>query len=334
MSGRARRGRLLRAFVVCAVLGGLVSWAVASGGLRWDASWIESRPPPRVGAWRPLPTAPPSTYPVVPAQPGAPPARHLQPVYAVPSDAEPVPGRGPAILHEIGEVTAFFRAELDGAYPRYAPDGQAPKVITVALPWSADEVPTDEQWPNDLPTWLHDQGWIEPHAIPLIYVEANTDEEACGWARVAYDELERFADPVLDPSIDSPLVADLVADLRATLAKARADIQQHDHIMIFLRRCPEDQPTPRSHWPGGGTRLLAHETTHALGAVDPDAPHYVYNGHTDDDPRDIVHTARGWVPTDRYVIDPGRDDYYRHGRPGVRDIANSFLLVRPSSPVG
>jgi hypothetical protein len=318
MSVRSWPRRLAGAFVCGAVGVGLVGWAFASGTLAWNASWLESRPVP--GTWRPLrpkPTEPPSTYPVVPVQPGAPPARYLQPVYALPSDAEPVPGRSEAILHEIGEVTAWFRSELGGAYPRYAPDGQAPSVITVELPWPGHELATVKQRLDDLSTWLHFLGRIEPQAIPVIYVESTTDNEACAWAQVAPDLLTLLPDHHLTP--------EQIVIFRAELER----FKPLDHIVIPVQRCPEEHPSPQSRWPGGGTDLLAHETTHALGAVDSAAPHHVERGHTSDDPHDILYVGPERGSVDRYVIDAGHDDYYRHGRPDMVDIAVSELLVHP-----
>jgi hypothetical protein len=324
MSARVGVRRLVGAFAVCAVAGGLVGWSLSSGTLVVDASWLAGPPPaPSVGAWKPLPpkpTVPPSTYPVVAAPPpGAPPARYLQPVYAVPSDAKPDPNLPLAVLHEVGEATAWFRSELDGAYPRFAPDGEAPTVVTVELPWTSRQLATAERQRTDIAPWLHDQHRIEPRAVPVIYLEGTTDEAVCGWASVGADWFKLLEDRNLGP--------DVLATFQADFER----FERKDHIMIILRECPEERPSLRSHWPDGGTRLLAHEATHALGAVDRKAPHYVENGHTGDDPHDIVHTKRGL--TDRYTIDPGHDDYYHHGRPDVIDIAESTLLVHPPGSV-
>ena len=308
-------GGLFAAFVMCAAVGGLVASAAASGTLRWDDGWLDPPPPRRAGSSiPPEPPRPPATYPVVPALPGMPPARYLQPVYAVPYDAKPVRGRPEAILHEIGEVTAFFQEELDGAYPRYAPDGQAPSVVTAVLPWSGHELKTVEERLNEIGRYLHDQDRIEPHAIPLVYVEASTDREACGWASVFPEKLKRVADPRFG---------------QEAVATYRASIERRDYIMIALHRCPGYHLSHVARWPGGATHLLAHETTHALGAVEAEAPHYAENGHTGDDPRDILYRGPEGSATERYVIDPGHDDYYRHGRSDLTDIADSELLVHP-----
>jgi hypothetical protein len=293
-----------------AVASGLVGLAVVSGTVTWDGAAPQARRPARVGPSET--TGPPSTYPVVPAQAGVPPARYLQPVYALPSDAAPVEGRTEAILVEIGEVTAFFRAELDGAHPRYAPDGQAPRVITVVLPWSTSEVAASQELLDGLSSWLHDQAVIEPNAIPLIYVESSTDREACGWTLTFTDDIDRFGDRH-DPALT---------------ARLRADLERRESIVIPLHRCSYYTPSRRSRWPQGGTHLLAHETAHALGGVDPKAPHFEEKRHTNDDPRDILYKGPEQNHTGTYVIDPGHDDYYRHGQ-DMSDIANSELLVRP-----
>jgi hypothetical protein len=323
MSVRVWPRRLFVAFVMGAVGVGLVSWGVASGTFVWTVNRA-----PHPGSTKPsttvATTGPASTYPVVPvtaAQPGVAPARYLQPVYAVPVDAEAVPSRSPAIVQDIGEVTAWFRGQLGGAYPRYAPDGQAPRVVTVELPWSSRELATSKPLLNDLSTWLHDHGRIEPQAIPVIYVETTTAEDACAWTSVGTsDPLTPFlTDPRMNPELE--------ARLRDSIDRFRWS----DRIVIPVQRCPEERPWLSSRWPFGGTALLAHETTHALGAVDSKAPHHTNRGHVDDNVHDILYTGPEHGPADGYAIDPGHDDYYRHGRSDLVDIADSDLLVHPAA---
>lgn len=84
-------------------------------------------------------------------------------------------------------------------------------------------------------------------------------------------------------------------------------------------------PSASSVWPGGMSYLLGHELTHLLGAVEACAPHH-NSGHVNDDPRDVIY--QGPLPRDwnNLMLDPGRDDYFRHGRSDCGDIDASPLL--------
>lgn len=97
--------------------------------------------------------------------------------------------------------------------------------------------------------------------------------------------------------------------------------------MVFI---PMDScgiyPSVTSAWPYGSTYLLAHEVTHSLGAVPSCAPHHGNGSHVIDDPRDLVYAGsspRDWA---NLMLDPGRDDYYLHGRSDCADIDDSPLL--------
>jgi hypothetical protein len=80
-----------------------------------------------------------------------------------------------------------------------------------------------------------------------------------------------------------------------------------------------------------GTML--HEVLHALGAVPEGAPNYYdkTNGshHTGDLAADIMNVNPDAVGTKNPVrLDPGRDDYFGHGRQDLLDVARSLLLDR------
>lgn len=85
-------------------------------------------------------------------------------------------------------------------------------------------------------------------------------------------------------------------------------------------------PGAATVWPGGATYVMAHEVTHVMGAVRSCAPNAGNGGHVIDDPRDLLYAGtqpRDWA---NLTLDPGRDDYYLHGRTDCADIANSPLL--------
>lgn len=101
-------------------------------------------------------------------------------------------------------------------------------------------------------------------------------------------------------------------------------------VMIPIDNCGI-APTSQA-FPFGATYLVAHEVTHMLGAVPSCAPNHV-SGHVDDDNRDIIYlgpSGRDWF---NLMLDPGNDDYFRHGRDDCYDIDDSPLLgTWPSTP--
>ena len=77
---------------------------------------------------------------------------------------------------------------------------------------------------------------------------------------------------------------------------------------------------------------MLHEVLHTLGAVPTCAPHHHRAGHTSDRPDDIMWAGTGvWqIPG---LLDPGRDDYYGHGRSDCFDLARSpYLTSNPPPP--
>ena len=76
--------------------------------------------------------------------------------------------------------------------------------------------------------------------------------------------------------------------------------------------------------------VAAHELLHAFGAVASGAPNECAppeDGHTCDDPRDLMHPRIGLDPLPEKLLDPGRDDYYGHSGP-LLDTQDSAWLVQ------
>lgn len=78
-------------------------------------------------------------------------------------------------------------------------------------------------------------------------------------------------------------------------------------------------PSPDAY--GEQEVTAAHELFHTFGAVDPCAPNWVEGNHVSDD-HDVMGTV-GPRLVRNIRIDPGRDDYYGHGRSNCRDTAES-----------
>jgi hypothetical protein len=85
--------------------------------------------------------------------------------------------------------------------------------------------------------------------------------------------------------------------------------------------------------PGYLDYAMLHEILHTLGAVPTCAPHHHLAGHVSDRPDDIMWAGAGaWTIPGR--LDPGRDDYYGHGRSDCFDLARSpYLTSTPPPPL-
>ena len=83
--------------------------------------------------------------------------------------------------------------------------------------------------------------------------------------------------------------------------------------------------------PGYTDYAMLHELFHTLGAMPTCAPHHHRAGHTSDLPDDLMWAGVGvWQVPGR--LDPGRDDYYGHGRSDCLDLARSEYLTSNPTP--
>jgi hypothetical protein len=105
--------------------------------------------------------------------------------------------------------------------------------------------------------------------------------------------------------------------------------------VLFESACPF-YPSSSAKWPRqGGTYLLAHEMTHAFGAVPRCAPHSDGTGHVNDDRRDLLYQGPEGTNWDRdwkhLTLDPDHDDYYATGQTNCTDIARSAFWTVTSA---
>ena len=98
--------------------------------------------------------------------------------------------------------------------------------------------------------------------------------------------------------------------------------------VLWMPACNIYPSASTSAFPYGATYLAAHELGHLLGAVPSCAPNYGNGGHVVDDPRDLLYAGSSGRDWDNIILDPGRDDYYGHGRSDCTDIADSPLWAR------
>jgi hypothetical protein len=93
------------------------------------------------------------------------------------------------------------------------------------------------------------------------------------------------------------------------------------YAIVFLQACAPLVPS---------ATVAAHELVHALGAVPLDAPHscpFPKDGHTCDNPHDLMYPYADGSTLGSLLLDPGRDDYYGHSGTWF-DVRDSPWLVR------
>lgn len=97
--------------------------------------------------------------------------------------------------------------------------------------------------------------------------------------------------------------------------------------VVLVGPCGETPSTATRAFGQGSTFTIAHELVHALGAVKPCAPHHGNDGHTRDDPTDLMYDGGDGsaVLREDIVLDPERDDYYETGKDGCDGIDKSRL---------
>ena len=93
------------------------------------------------------------------------------------------------------------------------------------------------------------------------------------------------------------------------------------HVLLWMPTCSIFPSETTTRFPFGSTYLLAHEMTHAFGAVDPCAPHSDRTRHVNDDPRDVLYSGPLARDFDHLMLDPGGDDYF--GLPPARPAPTS-----------
>jgi hypothetical protein len=202
-----------------------------------------------------------------------------------------VAGRAEGIAHEAEVVDAWFAGQMAGLSPRFVTnDTGRPTVTSVQSTLDAATLSATADVVDDVDAGWHADGTVAADAIPIVFVEGRQsfmDYGACGW---------------------------WTGDSRIS------------HITMPMGNC-DIYPGVDTEFPYGGTYLLAHEMTHALGPVSDNAPHNDGTGHLTDDPRDIISgIGRDWS---HMMIDPGHDDYYLTGRTDLTNIESSPLVERP-----
>ena len=209
----------------------------------------------------------------------------VQAVLALPGDAPLDSTTHDAITHELALVNQFFERETDGRRIRFAQQNGAVVIEDVALAASAAELRE------------------RPDASGLVIDEFRD--------RMSADRTETLL-------VFVPVVFE---DQVRCGEGSSAGI-----AVIWVGSCGA-QPSSTSSWPNTTAVTIAHELVHTMGAVDACAPNYGRNGHVVDDANDLMYDGEQ-APTNTagdLSLDPGRDDYYGHGRDDCGDVADHPL---------
>ena len=218
-----------------------------------------------------------------------------------------------------------------------ASDGQ-PTAFRAVYALAADQVPTADKVPAISADIAIVNDWFATQTGRTL--QPRWTRDTAGAVAVTTITLPRTAARYRGASFDS-VVADIEA-VSPTPTSQRTvvwvDVNSNEGCgvtgertsVLFEAAC-DIHPAADDSWPYGATYLLAHEMTHAFGAVDPCAPHHDSGGHISDDPRDILYIGakeRDWA---HLMLDPGHDDYFQTGRSNCPGIETSpyWMAVAP-----
>jgi hypothetical protein len=168
------------------------------------------------------------------------------------------------------------------------------------------------------PRWTRSAGEVTVRTVRLSH---NIADYTAGGLAMAHDDVLAAA------PLDAPGQATVVY-MDVSFSQQACGITGYDPPFVWIpeARC-NNHPTTSSTFPSGGSYLLAHEMTHAFGALD--ACSGVGSGHTTNDNRDVIYSGNQFQ-LNTIMLDPGHDDYYASGRCG--DIAASRLWTKSSDP--
>jgi hypothetical protein len=211
----------------------------------------------------------------------------VQAVHAVPSGSSPVPGIVPAIQHEIDLVDGWFRGQTIGGK---------------GLDWARDA-----------------GGAIDVLVVSIDRTRAEL-EAAANPEQDLIESLQRAG--VGGP--DSIVAVYIEA---GTSSFAGCGETSQGYSVLWMTACDIHPDVSTPSWPYGATYLVAHEVTHALGAVPSCAPHEGNGSHVIDDNRDVLYAGPDGRDWDHLMLDPGHDDYYHHDNAGCTDIEDAPYWV-------
>jgi hypothetical protein len=227
----------------------------------------------------------------------------LHVVYAIPSDGV---DRGldtsGAIESSVASFQRWLAGETGGATLRQDTFEGALDVTFVRLPRTDAEIAARGAYVRDeLESLLRAGGQIAPGKLYAVYYDGSSTY-ACGGG----------AWPPVLPGV-----------VAAMYLKGRPS---------GATPCDANALAAPGAPPGYLDYAMLHELLHTLGAVPACAPHHHRAGHVSDREDDLMWAGSGtWQVPGR--LDPGRDDYFGHGRRGCFDLARSpYLTSNPPTP--
>jgi hypothetical protein len=225
----------------------------------------------------------------------------VQAVYAPPADGPVDADPGDAIAHELTLVQRWFQAQTKGG--TVSVNGLDGKATVESRPLEASTAELQEG--EDAAAMVRDEfrndetGKLPKRSLLLVFVPLTLDSEKV--------RCDHNPSPLRGAG---PIVPDIA--------------------IVWAGTCGSTMPSMESEEFGdGATVSIAHKLVHAMGAVEPCAPHFGRNGHTTDDPVDLMYDGGDGsrILAEDLVLDPGRDDYFKTGKEGCPGIENNSLWL-------
>jgi hypothetical protein len=212
----------------------------------------------------------------------------IQPLYVLPRDGEGSLGAGGTIGRSVAAMQPWFTQQAGGARLRFV----AGSVPTVCLPETDAQIAAHGAQVRDrLEELLRGEGYDDPHRLYAVWYD-GTSTFSCGGGAWPPELLGHVA-----------------------------------ALYLQGHYTADGQPVDCSHdrFSSDGTTVeinelkMLHEILHTLGLVGRRAPHHTRDGHTSDDPTDLMYAGPlAWEPS---VLDVGHDDYYLTGRTDIPDLS-------------
>jgi hypothetical protein len=229
----------------------------------------------------------------------------IQPLYVLPRDGEGSLGAGGTIGRSVAAMQRWFTQQAGGARLRVV----AGSVPTVCLPETDAQIAAHGAQVRDrLEGLLRGEGYDDPHRLYAVWYD-GTSTFSCGGGAWPPELLGHVAALYLQ-------------------GHYTADGQPVD--------CSQDRFSSDGTTVEINELKMLHEILHTLGLVGRRAPHHTRDGHTSDNPTDLMYAGPlAWEPS---VLDVGHDDYYLTGRTDIPDLSRSVFLdplpVDPAPPPG
>jgi hypothetical protein len=224
-------------------------------------------------------------------------AKQIKLVYCVPNDRDRRLDTSGALNRSFGSIQNWLKSKTGGRYLRVDKFNGRYDIMFVRLRESDAEVAEKGAFVRDhIEEVIRRRGLLRPNKVYAVWYD-GTSHHACGGG-------------AWPPTLPGQVAA------------------------LYLNGLPDsDSPCGRRRFaadakarPGFREYAMLHEIVHTLGGVPARAPNHHRAGHVRGQTNDLMYAGEApWrFPC---VLDPGRNDYYGHGREGMFDLARSGFLV-------